>query len=453
MLKKMIFMLAVALCVPAYAQNAGNSKRTSPEYKEKKCITKTYELEHADFDEIEKELNTIIGHCNIANKATNSENNEHFLINKARRIVTIHATPENFEVIDEHFKAINKPLPQVLIEASIIAIDDGLEKQLGIKWNGLNGTTGYFGPQKTKEEEPATGLAALFGGNDNNNNANDGHNGEGKTSKSLRDHFKYGGIWDFSSVSALLSAVESDGKSQVLSRPRILSLTGETSSIHVGEEIPYTSGKTVTDGGNVTSNVEFKEVGIKLGVTPIVNRNDNSINMKVTPEVSQFVGTVVMGDNKVPQISTRKSESTIKINNGETIVLGGLIETKLLKSIYKIPVLGNLPLIGKAFRNKTNANTKTNLVILLTAHILSDKGKDNTLSSKAVKEINRIKSLKDSKAMEEISQPLINKPYIYGKDIEIDGEDDEIFKSEINFNNNKQVIEHLENKLEEIRKK
>ncbi len=134
-------------------------------------------------------------------------------------------------------------------------------------------------------------------------------------------------------------------------------------------------------------------------------------------------------------------------------MLGGLIETKLLKSIYKIPVLGNLPLIGKAFRNKTNANTKTNLVILLTAHILSDKGKDNTLSSKAVKEINRIKSLKDSKAMEEISQPLINKPYIYGKDIEIDGEDDEIFKSEINFNNNKQVIEHLENKLEEIRKK
>ena len=418
-------------------------------------VTKTYGLELNDYDELEKELETIIdrkGDDSDVSKANSKENQnkEYFLINKEKKVVIVHTKPEKFAVIDEYFKEINKPSPQVLIEASIVAVDDGLEKQLGIKWNGFEGTAGYFGPQPREEEEDTNPLAALMGGGGNNDAEEDnGHNSEGWTSKSLKDYIKYGGTWNFSSVSALLKAVEADGKSQILSKPRLMTIAGETSSIHVGDEIPYTSGKTVTDGGNVTSSIEFKKVGIKLDVTPSVNKNDEkTINMKVAPEVSQYVRDIVMGDNRVPQVATRRAESTIKVKDGQTVVIGGLIETKLIKSLYKIPLLGDLPLVGKAFRTKSNSNTKTNLIILLTVHILNDK--DNTLSKNAVREINNIKNLRDSETLKEVSMPLIEKPGVYGKD---DSEDDLNSKANksLDYDNTEEVFNHLNKRLDQLK--
>ena len=424
--------------------------------KDKGFVTKTYGLELNDYDDLEKELEAIIDRkgndsdMSAANSKEN-QNKEYFLINKEKKVVIVHTKPEKFAVIDEYFKEINKPSPQVLIEASIVAVDDGLEKQLGIKWNGFEGTSGYFGPQE-KEEEETNPLAALMGGGGNDED-DDGHNGKGWTSKSLRDYIKYGGTWNFSSVQALLRAVEQDGKSQVLSKPRIMTIAGETSSIHVGDEIPYTSGKTVTDGGNVTSSIEFKKVGIKLDVTPSVNKNDEkTINMKVAPEVSQYVRDIVMGDNRVPQVATRRAESTIKVKDGQTVVIGGLIETKLIKSLYKLPLLGDLPLVGKAFRTKSNSNTKTNLIILLTVHILNDK--DNTLSKNALREINNIniKNLKDSETLKELSMPLIVRPGVYGEESEDDLQNEsKTSEKEVDYENTEEVLDHLNTRLEQIK--
>ena len=423
------------------------SKSKSKFIREKGFITKTYGLELNDYEELERELEAVIERKNNDSDLSkaNQNDNEYFLINKEKKVVIVHAKPEKFAVIDEYFKEINKPNPQVLIEASIVAVDDGLEKQLGIKWNGFEATSGYFGPQQREEEPAATGIAALLGGG--GNNEPNRPNSEGWTSNSFRDYIKYGGTWNFSSVQALLRAVEQDGKSQVLSKPRIMTIAGETSSIHVGDEIPYTSGKTVTDGGNVTSSVEFKKVGIKLDVTPSVNKNDEkTINMKVAPEVSQYVRDIVMGENRVPQVATRRAESTIKIKDGQTVVIGGLIETKLLRQIYKLPILGNLPLVGKAFRSKVNSNEKTNLIILLTVHILDDK--DNSLSKTAVREINSIKNIKDSQVLEEISMPLVEKPGIYGKD---ESEEKTEESETIDYENQDEVFNHLKAKLSQIK--
>jgi type II secretory pathway component GspD/PulD (secretin) len=371
-------------------------------------ITQTFELEHADFDEIEEELSTIIERdtgsssgssssaANLRDKDGNPIETEYFLLDKARRICVVHTSVEKFAVIESYFKAIDKPLPQVLIEASIVAVDDGLEKQLGIKWNGMEGVSGYIGPQNAA--------------------AQDNHNSMGMTNKSMGDFFKYGGTWNFSNVQALLKAVETDNKSQILSRPRVITVTGKTSSIHVGDEIPYSSGTSVTDGGTTTSSVSFKEVGIKLDVTPVVNLKDNTIQLNVIPEVSQWVRDVVMGNNIVPQVSTRRAESTIKINNGDTMVIGGLIEAKSVNDVYEVPLLSKIPLVGKAFRSKTTNNTKTNLIILLTAHIVDDNHK-STVASKAVKEMNQVKPLRTSEALSEISEPTVDGPNVYGEAI------------------------------------
>ncbi len=381
---------------------------TSKLVKGLRYVTQTFELEHANFDEIEEELSTIIERdtgsssgssssaANLRDKDGNPIETEYFLLDKARRICVVHTSVEKFAVIESYFKAIDKPLPQVLIEASIVAVDDGLEKQLGIKWNGMEGVSGYIGPQNAA--------------------AQDNHNSMGMTNKSMGDFFKYGGTWNFSNVQALLKAVETDNKSQILSRPRVITVTGKTSSIHVGDEIPYSSGTSVTDGGTTTSSVSFKEVGIKLDVTPVVNLKDNTIQLNVIPEVSQWVRDVVMGNNIVPQVSTRRAESTIKINNGDTMVIGGLIEAKSVNDVYEVPLLSKIPLVGKAFRSKTTNNTKTNLIILLTAHIVDDNHK-STVASKAVKEMNQVKPLRTSEALSEISEPTVDGPNVYGEAI------------------------------------
>ena len=394
-------------------------------------VTQTFELEHANFDEIEEELSTIIERdtgsssgsgssaANLRDKDGNPIETEYFLLDKARRICVVHTSVEKFAVIESYFKAIDKPLPQVLIEASIVAVDDGLEKQLGIKWNGMEGVSGYIGPQNAA--------------------AQDNHNSMGMTNKSMGDFFKYGGTWNFSNVQALLKAVETDNKSQILSRPRVITVTGKTSSIHVGDEIPYSSGTSVTDGGTTTSSVSFKEVGIKLDVTPVVNLKDNTIQLNVIPEVSQWVRDVVMGNNIVPQVSTRRAESTIKINNGDTMVIGGLIEAKSVNDVYEVPLLSKIPLVGKAFRSKTTNNTKTNLIILLTAHIVDDNHK-STVASKAVKEMNQVKPLRTSEALSEISEPTVDGPNVYGESI-VWPKPVEETNTEANTNtNNKKVI-------------
>ncbi len=373
---------------------------TSKLVKGLRYVTQTYELEHADFEEIEKELETIIDRetdsnntssgANLRDKDGNPIETEYFLLDKARRIIVVHTTMEKIAVIDSYFKAIDRPLPQVAIEATILAVDDGLDRQLGMKWNGLdgNGATGYFAPA-----------------------------GAMPIAQSISEQFKHGGTLSFANVQALLKAVETDSKSEVLSKPRVITVTGKTSSIHVGDEIPYTSGSTITDGGNSTSSVAFKEVGIKLDVTPTVNLKDNTIQLNVVPEVSQWVKDVVLGNNVVPQVSTRKAESTIKINNGETMVMGGLIETSAKNTVTEIPILSQIPLVGKAFRNKNRNNSKTNLIILLTAHVV-DPSHRNEVTSKAVHEMNEIKPLRYSQAVEEIAQPTVDGPDVYGENVE-----------------------------------
>lgn len=368
--------------------------------KSSKFITETFELEHADFEEVEKELSNIIerdsdsssssssSSSNLRDSSGNLIESEYFLLDKARRVVVVHTSVEKYQVIKAYFDAINKPLPQVLIEASIVAVDDGLEKELGIKWNGLDGTSGYSGPAGTNP-----------------------------VNNSLCSFFQYGGTWNFSSVQALLNAVEKDNNSQILSRPRVVTVTGKTSSIHVGDEIPYSSGTSVTDGGTTTSNIEFKEVGIKLDVTPIVNIKDNTIQLSVIPEVSQWVKDVVMGSNIVPQVSTRRSESTIKINNGETMVIGGLIESKTINGIYEVPLLNKIPFAGRFFKNKTTKDTKTNLIILLTARIVDDNN-TNSITSTAIRELNEVKPLRKSELVEELSRPAVDTPKVYGEEIE-----------------------------------
>lgn len=340
-------------------------------------VTEVFELEHADMEEVEKELGTVIVRQESGNSTTSNTTTmlrdkdgkpietEYFVIDKARRIVLIHTTEEKFGVIKKYFDSINKPLAQVLIETQIVAIDSDFERDLGIKWNTDVGYRGPGNPWSTGGNQvPVAPADAILPG---------------------PQAFQFG-KWNLTSLQAVLNTAETNNKAQVLSRPRIMALTGRPASIHIGTELPYTTSTTVTEGGNITQNVEFKQIGVKLDVTPTIHTNNKTIRLHLTPEVSDSIG---LAPNGAPIISTRRSETTVELKDGETMVIGGLISSEDSKSGGGVPMLRDIPVIGRLFQFSKKTRKKTNLIILLTTRMVNEES-DLAVKPEAVKSISRM---------------------------------------------------------------
>lgn len=337
-------------------------------------ITEVFELEHVDMEEVEKELGTVIQReesgtgtsssvsTQLRDKEGKPIETEYFVIDKARRIVIVHTTAEKFAVIKKYFDSINKPLAQVLIETQIVAIDSDFERDLGIKWSTEVGYRGPGNPWSTAGDPPAVapGEEILPG----------------------PQAFQFG-KWDLRTLQGMLNTAESNNKAQVLSRPRIMALTGRPASIHVGTELPYTTSTTMTDGGNVTQNVEFKQIGVKLDVTPTIHTLNKTIRLHLIPEVSDSIG---LAPNGAPIISTRRSETTVEMKDGETMVIGGLISSEDSGTRGGIPLLRDIPVLGRLFQFSKKINKKTNLIILLTTRLVNEDF-ENTVKPEVVEEI------------------------------------------------------------------
>jgi general secretion pathway protein D len=160
----------------------------------------------------------------------------------------------------------------------------------------------------------------------------------------------------------------------ILSSPRITALNNEEAKILVGSTEPYVTTTTTTPAtGAVTTaeSVNFIDVGVKLFVTPVIH-DDDYITMKIKPEVSSVTRFVTTGNkNTIPVVETSEAETTVMVKNGVTIVIGGLIKDEKIASVSKVPILGDIPLIGLAFKNTDEILRKTELVIFLTPQIIS----------------------------------------------------------------------------------
>jgi type II secretory pathway component GspD/PulD (secretin) len=353
-------------------------------------VTKDYLLEHADFEEIETELENIIERSSGSSSSSSSSSSskvdkdgnpietEYFLIDKARRVVIVHTTEQKLRVIDRYFTAIDNPLPQVLIEAQIVSVKDGFNKKLGIDWSAIGS---YHGP--------ATAWST-------------GKNGHNNSSVP----FEYG-KWDLRALSATLEANKNEGDVKILSRPRILAISGKEASIHVGDELPYVTSQTQTDGGSTTQNVEYKQVGVKLDVTPTVNFSKGTILMKLAPEVSEELEPVIINGNRVPVITTRRAESTIEVKNGETMVIGGLLKDEENINESKVPGFSKIPGLGKLFTSKVHKKEKTNLMILLTPRIITNDY-EAKLTNIATTEFNK----KAPEVTAKLANPIVDLPSV-----------------------------------------
>jgi len=167
----------------------------------------------------------------------------------------------------------------------------------------------------------------------------------------------------FSPINATIHALVSNGDARILSRPSITTMSGQPALIQIGGQIPYQS---VT--GNSTPHTEFKNYGIILQFSPTVDAQ-NRINSAIHTEVSNLSGQSVDGQ---PIIATRRADSTIKLESGSTMIIGGLMDSSESKAVSKIPLLGNIPILGEFFKYTSKRRDKRELIILVTPYILGE---------------------------------------------------------------------------------
>ncbi|MFM9994415.1 MAG: secretin N-terminal domain-containing protein [Phycisphaerales bacterium] len=208
----------------------------------------------------------------------------------------------------------------------------------------------------------------------------------------------------FSSVDfeLLVRALEAQGKLQVLSRPSVTVNNNEAASINVGEEIAIvTSVDRAGDTGRTTANVERRELGIILNVTPTISA-DGFVRMELAPEISSLSArtTQISEDFSAPVITQRKMSTTVTIKDGQTVVIGGLIQSTEEQRKTKVPVVGDFPLVGWLFRSTDARDVKTELVIVLTPKVIYNDTPDGSRRLRDLSE-KKIDSLQNPRELRE----------------------------------------------------
>lgn len=244
---------------------------------------------------------------------------------------------------------------QIRLEAQIIEINSDYTKNLGIQyWSQTPGSNSSSGSSSDNPNNNITvGTAGLFYG--------------GEDFSSTRKHGGWLGS-HIANVNVTLQALINEGKARILSRPSITTMSGKTANILIGGRIPI----PVSDGnGNVS--IDWHEYGVKLNIEPVVDSEDK-ITSKVHAEVStlDYSHGVKIDSFSVPGIATREAESEVNVRSGMTMAIGGLINSEDAKIVSKIPLLGDLPIIGRFFRHTSNTRDKREVIILITPTLVAD---------------------------------------------------------------------------------
>lgn len=262
---------------------------------------------------------------------------------------------------------------QVLVEAIIVEMTAEKASDLGIQWMFAN-DSGGFGGSSLGDGLLGGAAAAAFGvdasSTSTTTTSTDPRYLLGKTiSGTTGQVFGIGRLSDNFSFTAVLKALQTNSDANILSTPSLLTLDNEEASIVVGQEVPFKTGSyTQTGGSSAVSSpfqtIQRQNVGLTLKVTPHINEGD-SLVLEISQEVSSLSGAA--GDVGASDVITneRKIESKVLADNAQTIVLGGLIKDDVQQSAQKVPLLGDLPVIGRLFRSSSSKRLKTNLMVFL----------------------------------------------------------------------------------------
>jgi general secretion pathway protein D len=233
---------------------------------------------------------------------------------------------------------LDRPVPQVLIKVLVAEVKHDNSADLGVDFSVLNKRDSGKGQSaSTVFGAPGTGLIVSI----------------------LEEN-----------LTATLHALAEDDKLDVLSRPYLLASDNQLANILIGQSVPFVNDTRITDTGQQINNIVYRDIGLSLNVTPHINP-DGVVIMDVVPEVSQLTSQQVpiSSTTFAPVIAKRSAESRVAVKDGQTIVIGGLMEDRRSLAVMKVPLLGDIPVLGQLFSRTQATKSKTELLIFLTPHV------------------------------------------------------------------------------------
>ena len=358
-------------------------------------------LKYAKSNEVASILNSISGRfmSNSDGKSTVITSHE-----KTNSIV-ISSDQSNISTLKNLISKLDIRRAQVLVEAVIVELSENAANDLGVETVFSGGSeNGEIPVGITRFNDSGPDLLSIVGGAADDTNT-------ALTTNSLTSLLNTQGIvagfGDLSaggdSFAAIINAISRDVNSNILSTPSLLAMDNETASYIIGQEIPITTGESLgSNNANPFRTTSRQEVGIKLDITPQINEG-SSVLLEIKIEVSGVAGTVSSGVDLIT--NKRAIETTALADDGQTIVLGGLIDDDTQETISKVPLLGSIPVFGKLFQSKSKTNIKKNLMIFIRPRIMTDSNSVYDVSSEKYNYIKAQQVLSnEEKLLEDISK-------------------------------------------------
>ncbi len=266
---------------------------------------------------------------------------------------------------------------QIYIESMVVEVSGNKAADFGFQWQGLIGHKG-----------DKNGIIA--GSNFSNAGANilniTSAAVTGSTTNPLSEGLNIGLVHNFAGkygLAAIANFLESQDNTNIISTPNLVTMDNEEAKIVVGQNVPFVTGQYTNTGTGTTNpfqTIERQDVGLTLRIKPQVGEGD-TVRLTIYQESSSLASSVAPGtSNAGPTTNKRSIESTVTVDDGQIIVLGGLIEDKIEDNRSKVPLLGDLPLVGNLFRSETRTKTRTNLMVFLRPVVMRDQSQANEIS-------------------------------------------------------------------------
>ena len=275
------------------------------------------------------------------------------------RLIVV-TSPRIISEIEEIVAEMDRPARQVMLEARIVEVSTNDVKKLGVDWDQLNRQGSVF-----TENTNAT-ITTVTNGSQTTTPVVLNTPG---TDDIARLHNFFRTPMQFP---AFLDLLIQNGAARVLASPKLATLNGHEATMLVGERIPFVVSQTVFAGNAAapTTTIQKEEVGIKLAITPLINA-DGWITTTIKPEVSSVLS--FNATTGLPTIATRQAETTIRLRDSTSVIIGGLLNEQKNTDETRVPLLGDIPLLGKLFTHTSITSNRTDLVIEVTPHIVPDQ--------------------------------------------------------------------------------
>jgi len=334
--------------------------------------TKVVRLKHADAAGLAELLKGLMGSISSEGaKGKKQKSEASVYADESLNALVIRAEPSVIQELDGVIEQLDVRRAQVLIEAAIVEVSDANDNALGIQW-AMYDKGGSIPGVFTNFSEIGISAASILGALVGADGSDDGIDATSLGGASTGITAGIGATSGSVSWGALIQALEGDATANVLSTPKLITMDNQESSIIVGENIPIITGQSTSSGAGTAdpfTTIERQDVGVKLIVTPSISEGD-LVRLEIEQEISGVKDSTAGSDITTTK---RQIKTNVLADNGETIILGGLISDNEITSESKVPLLGDIPWLGRLFRSTSTKLSKQNLVVFLRPTILRNK--------------------------------------------------------------------------------